>query len=121
MRDRVEKTILLLVLLNFANEKNRVNHDSRNDQAEKDDAEDQGNDFPPLEDNPGDVQRHGQSTQAGAQRHEKCDFFGTPGNAHHRSLSDHTKRDASEKKLQDCMRRSSRMGKPRMAFIGKRF
>ena len=79
VRDRVEKAILLLVLVNFANQKNRVDHDSRDDQREENDAENQGNDFPPVEDNPGDVQRHRQSNQAGAQRHEKRDFLGTSG------------------------------------------
>ena len=84
--DRVQKTVLLLVFVNFANQKNRVNHDSRDDQGEKNDSENQRNDFPPLEDNPGDVQRQRQADQAGAQGHEKRDFFGTSRNAHPRSL-----------------------------------
>ena len=79
VRDRVEKTVLLLVLVNFANQENGVNHKSGNDQPEENDAQDERDNFPPVENDPGDVQRERQANEAGAQRHEKRDFLGTPG------------------------------------------
>ncbi len=98
MRDRVEETVLLLVLVNLSNQKNRVDHYSRDDQCEEYDPENQGNDFPPLEKNPSDIQRDRQSDQAGAKDYENRNFLSTSRNAHRRSLSDHTKRDADKKK-----------------------
>ena len=98
MRDRIEKAVLLLVLVNFAYEKNRVHHEAGNDEEEKYDAQDERNDFSPIEENPGDIQGQRQPNQASAQRHEKNNFLGTSGDAHRRSLYDHTKRAAREKK-----------------------
>jgi hypothetical protein len=58
----------------------------------------QRNDGAPVDDNPGDVQRDRQAHKAGAQRHEESNLLGTSSNAHHRFLSEHSNRDAGEKK-----------------------
>ena len=75
MRDGVQKAILLLVLVNFADEKNGVHDESRDDQPEKDDAEHERHDFPPVENDPGNVQRQSQPHQAGAQRSKNAIFL----------------------------------------------
>src|ERR1019366_3804040 len=70
MRNGIEKTILLFVLVDFANQEHRVHNQSRDDQAEENNSKPQRNDFPPVEHNPGNVERDRQADQAGAQRHE---------------------------------------------------
>src|SRR6267378_6851496 len=73
VRDGVEKTILLLISANFAHEKNGVDHQTRDDEAEENDAENQRDDLTPVEDDPANIDHHGQGNQASAQGYEKCD------------------------------------------------
>ena len=82
MRDRVEKAVLLFVSVNFADQENRVDDDPRDDQGKENDAENEGNNLPPIEDHPRDIQRDRQPNQAGAQGDEERYRLGTASNAH---------------------------------------
>src|SRR6266403_1130064 len=86
VRDRVQKAILLFVLVDFTNQKDRIHNEASDDQFKKNGAQDEGNNLSPVEYNPRDIQRHRQSNQEGAQRHEKRDLLGTTGNAHHKAV-----------------------------------
>src|SRR5262249_25608862 len=71
MSDRVQEAVLLLVSADFPDQKDRVQDQAGDDQAEKDYAQYQRDRVGPVMDNPTDVEieRHGH--QAGAQRDEK--------------------------------------------------
>src|SRR3954471_7778252 len=66
VRDRIEKGILLLVPADFTYQENGVQHHSRDDQAEEDDAEDRQHAHPPVQNDPADVERdcNGNETDA---------------------------------------------------------
>src|SRR5216683_322072 len=56
--DSVQKTILLFVPPDFAHQKNRVDHHSRDQQSKKNNAKHQRHHLPPVKNNPTDVERN---------------------------------------------------------------
>src|SRR4051812_5907577 len=66
VRDGVDKSIVLFVTTYLTHQKSRIQHQAADDRDEKDDAEDEQRDFAPVEQNPTDVERHGQQHQTRA-------------------------------------------------------
>ncbi len=71
MRYRVQETVVLFVSPDFANKENRIYHDAQRDETKKNYAEDERNDFAPIENDPADVQRDRQRYEARPQRDKK--------------------------------------------------
>ena len=82
VRDRVQEAVLLLIAADFAHKKNGIQNHARDDHEEEDDAENQRHHLAPVEHDPGDVEKNGQSHQAGAQRDEECHRLGPAGDTH---------------------------------------
>src|SRR5208282_6611788 len=82
MRDRIDEAVVLLIAPDFPHQKNRVQHQSGSDGAEKHDAEKKPDPFAPVEDNPAEAYGSGDGRQAHA-KHQKEDQGATPaGDAH---------------------------------------
>src|SRR5262249_35561217 len=78
----VEKTILLLISADFADQEDRVQHQSGDDKREEDDPKHQWSYAAPVDHDPADVQKNCQANQAAAQGDEKRGRFGPAGDAH---------------------------------------
>ena len=60
MGDGVDEAVVLLTAPEFTHQENRIHHHPGNDQREEDDAEKQQHAFPPVEDDPSNVQGNSQ-------------------------------------------------------------
>src|SRR5262249_30551241 len=80
--DGVEESVLALVALDFANDKDSVHDQAGNNDAEEDDAKNEQPSAALMEDDPTDVEEDGQRDQASAKRDEEGDGLGATGDAH---------------------------------------
>ena len=64
MRDRVNEAVVLLIATNFADQKNRIQHQPGNDGEKKDRTQNEFDFLAPVEDDPADVQCGGRHHQA---------------------------------------------------------
>ncbi len=60
MGDGIEEAVLLLVAPHFAHQKNSIEDDAGDDEAEENYAQDEGNDLAPVEDDPTDIEHRAQ-------------------------------------------------------------
>ena len=82
MSHSINKAVVLLTAPQFPHQKNRVHHHARNDQREKYDAEKQQHPFPPVEDDPTNVQGDRHRHQANAQQQKEYDCSAAARDAH---------------------------------------
>ena len=80
--DGVDEAVVLLVAANFADQKNRIEDEARNDGAKKNDAQKNLDALAPVEDDPAAANRTGERCQANAQREEEIDRFLAADDAH---------------------------------------
>lgn len=73
--DSVDEAVVLFVAPDFADQEDRVQDQSGDDEQEEDNAQYEQGDLPPMQDNPPDVERHRQRDKADAQNDEKIDRF----------------------------------------------
>jgi hypothetical protein len=71
MRDGVDERIVLLVAPDLTNQESRIENYAEDQHDKEDDAENQERHFTPVENNPTDIQRHGECDKARAQRDEE--------------------------------------------------
>ena len=82
MSDCVDKTVMLLVTANLADQKNRIEDESGDDDEKEDATEEEFETFAPVEDDPTDVERDSSRDEANAQRDEEVDRFLAADDAH---------------------------------------
>ena len=76
VRDGVEKAVLLLVAADFAHQEDGVQDDAGDDESEEQDAQDEGNDFAPVEHDPTDIEHQRYNGDEHAERNgEMRSFF----------------------------------------------
>ena len=85
MGDRVDEAVVLLVAANFADQKNRIEDQPRDNDQKKYGAEKKLQTFAPVQDDPTDVQHDRRRNQANAQRDEKIDRL-LPADDPHREI-----------------------------------
>jgi hypothetical protein len=85
MGDRVDEAVVLLVAANFADQKNRIKDEARNDCAKKNDAQKDLDALAPVEDDPAAADRTGQRRQAHSEREEKINRL-LPADDPHRKI-----------------------------------
>ena len=73
MCDRIDEAVMLLVAPNFADQKNRIQNQSRHDRAKKNNAQKNPDALPPVKDDPSTPHRKRHRRQADSQREEKID------------------------------------------------
>src|SRR5215475_5389028 len=86
--DGVKKAVLLFVATDFAHQENRVQDQSRNDQHEKDYAENEHRHLAPVINHPDGIARDRQRDQTSAERDKKVNRFAIALNAHYRNSAD---------------------------------
>ena len=74
MGDRVEEAVLLLVAAYFAYQKDRVENDAGDDEAEENHAQNERHDLAPVENDPTDVEHQRRRGQRHAQRNERTQW-----------------------------------------------
>ena len=82
MRHGVQEAVLLLIAADFAHQKDGIQHHPRNDDEKENYTKDQRHHLAPVQDDPSDVEKNGQSHQARAQRDEECHRLGPAGDTH---------------------------------------
>jgi hypothetical protein len=80
--DGIEKTVLLFIAPDFADKENGVDHQTGDQQSEKNDAENEGNNLTPVENDPTDVEHDRQGNETYPERNEEGDSFGSARDAH---------------------------------------
>ena len=80
--DGVDEGVVLFVAADFADEEDGVEDEARDDDAEEADPQHQERHLAPVEQNPTDVQSHGQPDQARPQRDEERDGFAVASQSH---------------------------------------
>ena len=88
MRDGIDEAVVLFIPANFTDKENCVQDKTGDDRDKKRYSEQHQGDLPPVEQDPSDVQRHGQHNQQGPERDEKCYRFAATGNTHAVIISD---------------------------------
>ena len=73
MRDGVDERVVLLVASYLADQERRVEHESEDQDVEKDDTENEQRHFAPVEYDPAHVQRDRERDETRAERDEKYD------------------------------------------------
>ena len=86
MGNGVNKTVMLFVTANLTHQKAGVHNQSGNQQREEDDAEEEQDAFPPVEDDPADIQADRKQHQANAQHHKESNGPAAAADAHGRIL-----------------------------------
>ena len=71
MGDCVDECVVLFVPPDFADEKDRVQYDTGDDQAEEQDAQHQQDPRAPVQHDPGDIERYGERNDSRAHRSKK--------------------------------------------------
>ena len=71
VRDGVDERVVLIVAAHFAHEEHGVDDDAGDDQRKGEDAEDERQDPPPVDEDPADVEGDGCGDQDDAERHER--------------------------------------------------
>jgi hypothetical protein len=83
VRNRINKSIVLFVTADLTNQEGRVEHQTKDDDQEKDNSKDKKCNFPPVEEDPADIERNGQSHKAGAKSDkESYRFAASASNTH---------------------------------------
>ena len=72
MSDGVDKGVVLLVATDLADQKSRIEKDSKDENRKEYDAEHQEGDFTRVEQDPTHIQRDRQSDETRAERDENC-------------------------------------------------
>src|SRR5882762_3327542 len=80
--DRVDETVVLLVAANFTDKKNRIEDETGDDGAKKNDAEKNLDALAPVENDPAAANRERHRRQANAQREEEINRFLPADNPH---------------------------------------
>src|SRR5215510_740968 len=73
--DRVDKTVVLFIAADFAHQVDRVEHQTGDDEDEKDNPQHQPGDMAPMHDNPADIERNRQGDHAHTHNGEEIDRF----------------------------------------------
>src|SRR5450755_21805 len=71
MSDRIQEAVLLFIAADFAHQKNRVEDDSGDDEAEENYAQDKRHDLAPIENDPTGAENRGRDRNAYSQRYEE--------------------------------------------------
>lgn len=82
MGDGIEEAVLLFVSPNFADQKDRVHDQTRDQQSEENNSEDERDNLPPVENNPANVQGDRQGHKADPEHDKEDDGFGAARDAH---------------------------------------
>ncbi len=82
MRDGIDKTVVLFVAADFADEEAGVDDHAADDRREKNHAEEKQDGFAAIENDPADVERDGDRDEAHAQRDEKRDCLPAASDRH---------------------------------------
>ena len=69
--DGIDERIVLFVATYLADQKSRVQYDAEDQYDKENNAENQQRDFTPVENNPTDIQRHGECDEARTERNEE--------------------------------------------------
>ena len=75
MGDRIDKTVVLLVAADLANEVDRVEDQPGDDQQKEEDSKDEQRQLSPVKDDPPDIERDGQGDQARTENGKEVDRF----------------------------------------------
>src|SRR5208282_6799102 len=82
MRDGIEEAVLLLISPDLADQKDRVDDQARDKHTEKNDAEDERNNLPPVKDDPADIEDDRQGNETSPERDEERNSLGSARDAH---------------------------------------
>ena len=82
MGDGIEKAVMALVSLYFADQENGVQNEAGDQQQEEGDANHQQDEAAPVDDDPADIEGDGNSDQASAESDGKNDRISASGDAH---------------------------------------
>ena len=82
MRDGIEEAVLLLISPDLADKKDCIDDQPCDEHTEKNDAEDERNNLPPVKDDPTDIEDDRQGYETSPERDEECDSFGAARDAH---------------------------------------
>ena len=82
MGDGIEEAVLLLISPDLSDQEDGVDHESRNEQSEKDDAKYEWYDLTPVENDPTDIEYDCQGDETNPQHNKEHDRFGAARDAH---------------------------------------
>jgi hypothetical protein len=82
--DRVDKTVVLFVPLYFSHQEACVDDHAADNRSEEDYSDEKENSFPPVENNPANVQDNGEGNETDSQYKEKGNRFSAAGDEHGR-------------------------------------
>lgn len=78
----IDETVVLLTSTQLSDQKNRIYNHTRDDQGKEHDPEKQQNAFPPIQQDPSNIQSDRKGYQADAQAQEKYDRSAAARNSH---------------------------------------
>lgn len=82
MSDGIDESVVLFVAAYFSNQEGGIEYQAGNYQGEKDYAKNEQGNFAGVQQNPTDVQRHGNRDETSPERYEEGDGFATTTNGH---------------------------------------